>query len=60
MTFWQTTTGSIIVTQFRGAIEINPGSTLVPLFGVEPSLVWLPRVNKLDNENHKSVQKLSR
>ena len=34
-TFWQTETGSIIVTPFPGAIETKPGSATVPFFGIE-------------------------
>ena len=38
-TFWQTETGSIIVTPFPGAIETKPGSATVPFFGVEPVIL---------------------
>ena len=38
-TFWQTETGSIVVTPFPGAIETKPGSATVPFFGIEPALL---------------------
>jgi acetyl-CoA synthetase len=38
-TFWQTETGSIIVTPFPGAIETKPGSATVPFFGIEPLIL---------------------
>ena len=38
-TFWQTETGSIVVTPFPGAIETKPGSATVPFFGIEPVLL---------------------
>jgi acetyl-CoA synthetase len=38
-TFWQTETGSIVVTPFPGAIETKPGSATVPFFGITPAIV---------------------
>lgn len=38
-TFWQTETGSIVVTPFPGAIQTKPGSATVPFFGIEAVLV---------------------
>ena len=38
-TFWQTETGSIVVTPFPGAIETKPGSATVPFFGIETALL---------------------
>jgi acetyl-CoA synthetase len=38
-TFWQTETGSIIVTPFPGAIETKPGSATVPFFGIETAIL---------------------
>ncbi|KAG5352664.1 Acetyl-coenzyme A synthetase [Termitomyces sp. J132] len=38
-TFWQTETGSIVVTPFPGAVETKPGSATVPFFGIEPALL---------------------
>ncbi|TFY53713.1 hypothetical protein EVJ58_g9297 [Rhodofomes roseus] len=38
-TFWQTETGSIVVTPFPGAIETKPGSATVPFFGIETAIL---------------------
>jgi len=38
-TFWQTETGSIVVTPFPGAIQTKPGSATVPFFGIEPAIL---------------------
>ncbi|THU83242.1 acetyl-CoA synthetase-like protein [Dendrothele bispora CBS 962.96] len=38
-TFWQTETGSIVLTPFPGAIETKPGAAQVPFFGQAPVLV---------------------
>lgn len=38
-TFWQTETGSIVITPFPGAIETKPGSATVPFFGIEPAIL---------------------
>ncbi|KAF8508730.1 hypothetical protein BU17DRAFT_77923 [Hysterangium stoloniferum] len=38
-TFWQTETGSIIITPFPGAIETKPGSATVPFFGIQPAIL---------------------
>ena len=38
-TFWQTETGSIVITPFPGAIETKPGSATVPFFGINPIIV---------------------
>lgn len=38
-TFWQTETGSIVVTPFPGAIETKPGSATVPFFGIDPVIL---------------------
>jgi acetyl-CoA synthetase len=34
-TFWQTETGSIVVTPFPGAVPTKPGSATVPFFGID-------------------------
>jgi len=41
-TWWQTETGSIMITPLPGAIDLKPGSATLPFFGVQPVL--------LDNE----------
>ena len=38
-TWWQTETGSIMITPFPGAIETKPGSATVPFFGIDPVIV---------------------
>jgi acetyl-CoA synthetase len=38
-TFWQTETGSIMITPLPGAIEMKPGSATRPFFGVRPVIV---------------------
>jgi len=38
-TWWQTETGSIMLTTLPGAAEAKPGSTGLPFFGVEPAIV---------------------
>ncbi|MBX3126755.1 MAG: acetate--CoA ligase [Polyangiaceae bacterium] len=38
-TWWQTETGSILITTLPGAAEMKPGSAGLPFFGVEPEVV---------------------
>jgi acetyl-CoA synthetase len=38
-TWWQTETGSILMTTLPGAAYSKPGSTGLPMFGVEPAVV---------------------
>ena len=38
-TWWQTETGSILITPLPGAVEMKPGSATLPFFGVEPVLM---------------------
>ncbi|HEX4477085.1 MAG TPA: acetate--CoA ligase [Polyangiaceae bacterium] len=38
-TWWQTETGSILMTTLPGAVAAKPGSTGLPFFGVEPDVV---------------------
>ncbi|KAH9974158.1 acetate--CoA ligase [Lactifluus volemus] len=38
-TYWQTETGSIVVTPLPGAIETKAGSATVPFFGIDPVIV---------------------
>jgi len=38
-TYWQTETGSIIITPIPGAIGAKPGSATLPFFGIEPVLL---------------------
>jgi acetyl-CoA synthetase len=38
-TWWQTETGSIMISALPGAVPAKPGSVAVPFFGVEPEVV---------------------
>jgi len=38
-TWWQTETGSILISPLPGATALKPGSATLPFFGVEPALV---------------------
>ena len=38
-TWWQTETGSIMLTTLPGAFPAKPGSTGLPMFGIEPAIV---------------------
>ncbi|MCC5815054.1 MAG: acetate--CoA ligase [Leptospira sp.] len=38
-TYWQTETGSIIISPIPGAINTKPGSATFPFFGIDPVLV---------------------
>ena len=38
-TWWQTETGSILITPLPGAIPTKPGSATLPFFGVDPAIV---------------------
>jgi len=38
-TWWQTETGSAMITPLPGAIDLKPGSATLPFFGVEPVLL---------------------
>src|SRR5258706_8094591 len=38
-TYWQTETGSIIITPLPGAIPTKPGSATMPFFGIQPAIL---------------------
>tara|TARA_R110001592_G_scaffold111372_1_gene308385 strand:+ start:27998 stop:29938 length:1941 start_codon:yes stop_codon:yes gene_type:complete len=46
-TWWQTETGSIMITPLPGATDLKPGSATRPFFGVEPAL-FDPEGNELE------------
>lgn len=48
-TYWQTETGSIIISPLPGAIPTKPGSATLPFFGVQPVL--------LDNDGKEITEK---
>ncbi|PBK85272.1 acetyl-CoA synthetase-like protein [Armillaria gallica] len=61
-TFWQTETGSIVMTPFPGAIETKPGSTTVPFFGIDPFILdpmSRMHVQELEGNDIKGVLALS-
>ncbi len=41
-TWWQTETGSILITPIPGAISTKPGSATRPFFGIQPEVVTRP------------------
>ncbi|KAF8175942.1 hypothetical protein K438DRAFT_1608038 [Mycena galopus ATCC 62051] len=47
-TFWQTETGSIVITPFPGAVPTKPGSATVPFFGHEPAILDAVSGKELD------------
>jgi acetyl-CoA synthetase len=44
-TWWQTETGSIMITPIPGAIPTKPGSATRPFFGIQPEVVTRPDAN---------------
>ena len=54
-TYWQTETGSIIITPLPGAVQTKPGSATLPFFGIEPVLLD-PTSGKEIDMNGKSVE----
>ncbi|KAG2134661.1 hypothetical protein BD769DRAFT_1442833 [Suillus cothurnatus] len=54
-TFWQTETGSIVVTPFPGAIETKPGSATVPFFGIESAILDPVSGKELEGNNVEGV-----
>ncbi|KAF8586892.1 acetate--CoA ligase [Ramaria rubella] len=54
-TFWQTETGSIVITPFPGAIETKPGSATVPFFGIEPVILDPTSGKVLEGNNVEGV-----
>lgn len=47
-TWWQTETGSIMITPFPGAIPTKPGSATVPFFGITPAILDAQDGHKLE------------
>ncbi|KAG9227010.1 hypothetical protein CCMSSC00406_0008982 [Pleurotus cornucopiae] len=54
-TFWQTETGSIVVTPFPGAIETKPGAATVPFFGIETAILDPVSGKELEGNNVEGV-----
>jgi acetyl-CoA synthetase len=49
-TWWQTETGSVLISPIAGVTPVKPGSATFPFFGVKPALVD-PDGNKLEGES---------
>ena len=49
-TWWQTETGSVLISPVAGITPVKPGSATFPFFGVKPELVD-PDGNKLEGES---------
>ena len=49
-TYWQTETGSNVVTPLGGITPTKPGSASLPFFGIEPAIL-VPRTGEPD-EHH--------
>ncbi|SJL04317.1 related to Acetyl-coenzyme A synthetase [Armillaria ostoyae] len=58
-TFWQTETGSIVVTPFPGAMETKPGSATVPFFGIDPIILDPISGKELEGNDVEGVLALS-
>ncbi|KAI0252865.1 acetate--CoA ligase [Lactifluus subvellereus] len=54
-TFWQTETGSIVITPFPGAIETKPGSATVPFMGIDPVILDPETGNERTGNNVEGV-----
>lgn len=50
-TWWQTETGSIMITPFPGAIPTKPGSATVPFFGITPEILDATTGNVIENKS---------
>ncbi len=56
-TWWQTETGSILMTTLPGATYSKPGSTGLPMFGVEPDVVTSEGESADANEGGRFIMK---
>ncbi|QRW26074.1 AMP binding enzyme [Rhizoctonia solani] len=54
-TFWQTETGSIVVTPLPGAVPTKPGSATVPFWGVDPVILDPVSGKELEGNNVEGV-----
>ncbi|KAJ7761786.1 hypothetical protein B0H16DRAFT_1719430 [Mycena metata] len=54
-TFWQTETGSIVITPFPGAVPTKPGSATVPFFGHTPAILDPLSGKELEGNNVEGV-----
>src|SRR6201984_1813269 len=44
-TWWQTETGSIMISRIPGAVRAKPGSATRPFFGIQPEVITRPDAN---------------
>jgi len=54
-TYWQTETGSHIISPMAGAIPTKPGSATLPFFGIEPAVVDPVSGKELDGNDVEGV-----
>ncbi|CAE6442516.1 unnamed protein product [Rhizoctonia solani] len=54
-TFWQTETGSIVVTPLPGAVPTKPGSATVPFWGIDPVILDPVSGKELEGNNVEGV-----
>ncbi|KAG9103441.1 acetyl-CoA synthetase [Ceratobasidium sp. 370] len=54
-TFWQTETGSIVITPLPGAVPTKPGSATVPFWGIEPAILDPVTGKELEGNNVEGV-----
>jgi acetyl-CoA synthetase len=55
-TWWQTETGSIMITPFPGAIETKPGSATVPFAGIDPVLLDAEKGHRLEWKEGEEIE----
>lgn len=56
-TYWQTETGSFLITPLPGAFELKPGSAMKPFFGIEPEVINEDKTLTPDGESGRLVIK---
>ncbi|KAF8607099.1 acetate--CoA ligase [Ceratobasidium sp. AG-I] len=54
-TFWQTETGSIVITPIPGAVPTKPGSATVPFWGIDPVILDPVSGKELEGNNVEGV-----
>lgn len=54
-TYWQTETGSPVITPFPGAVETKPGSATVPFFGIQVGILDSQTGQELEGPNVEGV-----
>ncbi|CAH7687682.1 acetyl-CoA synthetase [Phakopsora pachyrhizi] len=59
-TYWQTETGSHIITPIPGAIQTKPGSATLPFFGIEPVILEPTTGERVDQRPGEGVLVIKR